>query len=390
MSDRFGGFDTMRFKTVFCSAAVMAASMAFAAHAGAGEAKGYAVTWFQPAMFTGDDDCPDGLNKSPDFKAVFTAEGKTAEEIKNLIDHPNSKEFADAVEKRGPHGEDVCADPAAAPDPGHKTLQGKTAIGFNLDGKTDSSGPPAPNTCAHAKFTAPDGTPGIDNQYYRALGCMVALRGKRGHDGFVYAYIMERMKAEGLRTYLVEIKGMDDPKDNKDVEVGIYLGSDSLVLDAKGEVRRDTTQRISKDPRWHNVVHGTMKDGMITTETFDMNMLGDPFWIQEFHFKNAKMRLQIAADGSLRGFVGGYHAWFPFYWQYGSEGWGVDATNNIDLPGFYYALKNAADADPDPKTGENRMISSTWLLEAVPAFVTHPDDRRAELTPTTEGAARGK
>jgi hypothetical protein len=133
-----------------------------------------------------------------------------------------------------------------------------------------------------------------------------------------------------------------------------------------------------------------MKDGMITTDTFDMNMLGDPFWIQEFHFKNARMRLQILPDGSLRGFIGGYHAWFPFYWQYGSEGWGVDATNNIDLPGFYYALKNAADADPDPKTGENRMISSTWLLEAVPAFVTHADDRRAELTPTTEGAARGK
>jgi hypothetical protein len=93
-----------RVRLGLCSAAVMAASLAFAAHAGAGEAKGYAVTWFQPAMFTGDDDCPDGLNKSPDFKAIFAAEGKTAEQIKNLIDHPNSKEFADAVEKRGPHG----------------------------------------------------------------------------------------------------------------------------------------------------------------------------------------------------------------------------------------------------------------------------------------------
>ena len=56
-----------------------------------------------------------------------------------------------------------------------------------------------------------------------------------------------------LRTYLIEVKGMDDPKNNKDVELGIYLGSDSLVLDAKGEVRRDTTQRISKDPRWQHI-----------------------------------------------------------------------------------------------------------------------------------------
>src|SRR5277367_6973431 len=112
-----------------CSAAAMAGVLAMGAHAWAGEAKGYAVTWFQPAMFTGDDDCPDGLNKSPDFKAIFAAEGKTAEQIKNLIDHPNSKEFLDAVENRGPHGEDVCRDPTSVPDPGHKTLKGKTAIG---------------------------------------------------------------------------------------------------------------------------------------------------------------------------------------------------------------------------------------------------------------------
>ena len=81
-----------RVRLGFCSAAVMAASLAFAAHAGAGEAKaseakGFAVTWFQPAMFTGEvaDECPDGLNKSPDFKAIFAAEGKTAEQIKNLL-----------------------------------------------------------------------------------------------------------------------------------------------------------------------------------------------------------------------------------------------------------------------------------------------------------------
>src|SRR5271154_7049065 len=105
MLERMGRFGMARVRLGFFSAAVMAVSMAFATHAGAGEAKGYAVTWFQPAMFTGDDDCPDGLNKSPDFKAVFAAEGKTPEQIKDLIDHPNSKEFAEAVINRGPHGE---------------------------------------------------------------------------------------------------------------------------------------------------------------------------------------------------------------------------------------------------------------------------------------------
>jgi hypothetical protein len=360
-----------RVRLGFCSAAVTAASLAFAAHAVAGEAKGYAVTWFQPAMYTGDvqEECPDGLNKSPDFKAIFAAEGKTAEQIKDLIDHPNTKEFLNAVENRGPHGEDVCRDPTSVPDPGHKTLKGKTAIGFNLDGKTDGSA--TPNTCAHEKFTAPDGTPGIDNQYYRALGCMVALRGKRGHDGFVYSYVMERMKAEGLRTYLIEIKGMDDPKNNKNVELGMYLGSDSLVLDAKGEVRRDTTQRISKDPRWHNIVHGTMKDGVITTDVFDLNLLGDPLWIPEFHFKQARLRLEVQADGTLKGTLGGYEDLQTLYYNTSKSGLLFETTNAASCPGVYYALKKMADGYPDPKTGECTAMSVAFNVEALPAFLIH-------------------
>ena len=352
----------MRVRSGVLTAVSAAGVLAMGAHASA-ETRGYAVTWFQPAMYTGDDDCPDGLNKSPDFAAIFKAEGKTAEQIKDLIDHPNSKEFGLAVINRGPHGENVCADPASVPDPQLKTGKGKIAWGFNLDGKTDDGGTPAPNTCAHAKYVSPDGTPGIDNQMYRALSCMVALRGKRGHDGFVMSYIMERMRAEGLRTYLLEIKGIDDPKNNKDVEIGIYLGSDPLVLDAKGEVRRDTTQRISKDPRWHNVVHGTMKDGVITTDVFSLNLLGDPIWVPEFHFKQAKMQLALQDDGTVKGTVGGYQDLMAMYYNTSKSGILFETTNAATCPGVYYALKKMADGAPDPKTGECTQISTAFTIE---------------------------
>ena len=36
--------------------------------------------------------------------------------------------------------------------------------------------------------------------------------------------------------------------------------------------------------------------------------------------------------------------------------------------GLYYLLRNAADANPDPKTGLNRDISAAYFVEAVPAF----------------------
>jgi hypothetical protein len=366
------------------SGTILASLLAFAA--AHGETRGFAVTWFQPAMYTGDDDCPDGLNKSPDFAAIFAAEGKTPEQIKELIDHPNTPEFAAAVINRGPHGENVCADPASVPDPGHKTVQGKIAFGFNLDGKTDSGGAPAANTCAHEKFTSPDGVAGIDNQHYRALGCMVALRGKRGHDGFVLSYIMERMRAEGLRTYLVEISGIDDPKTNKDVQVGIYLGSDPLVLDAKGDVRRDTTQRISKDVRWHNVVHGTMQDGVITTDVFDLNLLGDPLWVPEFHFRQARMRLELQPNGDIKGIVGGYEDVATMYYNTVKSGILFETTNAATCPGVYYALKRMADGYPDPKTGECTAISTAFNIEAIPAFVLHQPGAAKTKTAQAEPA----
>jgi len=57
---------------------------------------------------------------------------------------------------------------------------------------------------------------------------------------------------------------------------------------------------------------------------------------------------------------------------------GCDATNNVDLPGFLLALKMPR-CYPDPKTGQNTMISSAWLMEAVPAFITHAADQRLSL-----------
>jgi hypothetical protein len=46
-----------------------------------------------------------------------------------------------------------------------------------------------------------------------------------------------------------------------------------------------------------------------------------------------------------------------------------------DAIGMYWALEKMADADPDPVTGKNRLISTTWRMEAVPAFLSTPDGR---------------
>ena len=53
-------------------------------------------------------------------------------------------------------------------------VKGKYGYGFNLDGTTD--GHATPKSCAHQKFTAPNGTPAIDNQMYRIIGCVYGFR----------------------------------------------------------------------------------------------------------------------------------------------------------------------------------------------------------------------
>jgi len=371
--------------------AALMLTASFAAPAMAGQTKGFVVSWFNQAEYADPQgrDCPHGVNDGPEiyYRKELSAIGMSHEAVEKYIndflDMSKFKQTIPIAQMRGRiNGKpaDAYAIPTSVPDPHLKLVEGPMGYGFNLDGKIGKN-----------DFTDPEtGEKGVKNQLYRVLGCINEVKTHTLTDRPPLQLNYWNVIYEQMPAWLVEIDGADDPKNNKDVTIRITRAFEAPTKDSGGNVETNLTFSSDPNPRWQNVVHGTMKDGMITTDTFEMNMLGDPFWIQEFHFTKAKMRLQIAADGSLRGFIGGYSPWFPYYWQYGSEGWGVDATNNIDLPGFYYALKNAADADPDPKTGENRMISSTWLLEAVPAFITHADDRRAELTPTTEGAARGK
>ncbi len=59
---------------------------------------------------------------------------------------------------------------------------GKTAIGMNLDGKV------GPND-----FTSPEGEPGIDNQLFRAIGCVDGFRGPQGHWYFFDNFAVQRL-----------------------------------------------------------------------------------------------------------------------------------------------------------------------------------------------------
>jgi len=138
------------------------------------------------------------------------------------------------------------------------------------------------------------------------------------------------------------------------------------------------TYRVDPDPRSHNVLKAKLAGNVITTEPANVNITVDPYIVPAFHFTNTHIRLEIASSG-LKGFLGGYQPWYPMWYGTARAGYITEYAASIDVPGLYYALKKLADADPDPKTGENRSISLTYAVEAVPAFVTTGDIKSALL-----------
>jgi hypothetical protein len=360
-----------------CATAALVAAIVCPA---AAETKGYAISWFQPAYYTGDDDCPAGVSQEIDWKEVFSKEGKSPDEIKALFEHPLSPEFQKAALNRGPHGENVCADPASVADTSWKTVQGKHAYGVNLDGTQD--GAATPNSCRHEKFIGVDGTPAVDNQLYRVVGCSKIHRGTRakdGHDAFGIQYLNERMR-EGMVTYLIEVTGIEDPRNSDHVEVSIYQGVDPLVQDGAGGVQADASMRISSDPRWHSHTNGRIKDGVLTTDPFDFNLRADAVWMPEFHFKKARLNLEIQPDGSLKGHLAAYQDWASIFWGFAKTGFLLEKFSAGNCPAEYNAFQRMADGDPDPKTGQCTTISSAYGVEAVPAFLIHPPEAKGNKT----------
>jgi hypothetical protein len=350
-------------------------ALAFAAtHASASETRGYVVSWFGVSTYYGGEgDCPDGLNpmSTEFYKRELLRLGYSEPDATKLLkDFPGNPgrpdgEYIKIMGTRGDKKTNVYAHPESAADPGLKEVKGKFAYGFNLDGKVDSP----------ISFTDPDTKEqGIKNQYYRSLGCIRSFRAPPPAHPTLAQAQWDVLRDE-MPAWLIEIAGITDPKNSGNVTVTISRGVDHVSRDATGAVRSDMSFKVDPDPRTHNVLHGSIKNGILTTEPSNIRIVADPFLIPEFKWTKAQLKLELKPDGSLKGILGGYHDWYALYWSYAESGWVEEHSASVDMPALYYSLKRNADADPDPATGENKSISTAYEVEAVPAFVIHTEDK---------------
>lgn len=359
------------FARAACALTLVLCCSAPSAHAA--ETRSWVVSWFVTAMHSEKDDCPQGLNPPMEdvYRGVLKNMGKSPEEIEKMIGGrglDGNYPLADIIINRGRiDGKpvNVYQYPESVADPQIRLAQGKHAYGFNLDGKT-----------APGAYEDPDtGEKGIDHQVARVLGCTQVYRAtppdRSLHGGaFQWDTIRSSMPA-----WLVSVTGEDLSKDG-DVTVVFDRALSYARTDAIGQTMSDLTYKTDHDPRSHNVFTGRIENGQITISSGNFHMLSDPYYMSRFDLRDTHMRLKIANDGSLSGFIGGYQPWIDIYWKDGVTGWHLEPNVGSDFVGLYHALKKLADAYPDPKSGLNTRISVTYQIDAVPAFVLRTDGEK--------------
>ncbi len=362
-------------------AAATSAALGVCGSASADWAKTYVVEWNEPAMYYGADkgvidpgtDCPKGSNPEVDWVAVLTKSGYTEAEAKWLRNPANPSRSAvhgqNQMAFRGEGKANVYIHPETTPDPGLVGVSGNVAEGLNLD-DDDATG-----------FISPSGEKGIDNTFYKTLGCWKTYRGPRRLSSG--ALTMNDTMREGGWTILVVVSGKGaDPMNDNDVDVGIYMSGDKLVKDGNGEIAHDYTFRIKPDAKFEALFKARSKNGKITSKAAaDEVWLRDPSYTRDLQLLHARISLEMLPNGSLTGYVGGYRPWKPVY-----QGWVdargpvIEALTWVQLPGVYYALKRTADYSPTGPGGEKTHISYAERIDAIPAFVMTPDAGKTVTT----------
>jgi hypothetical protein len=169
--------------------------------------------------------------------------------------------------------------------------------------------------------------------------------------------------------WALQISGADLSKDGP-VTITLDRAYQHLERDAAGDVMTNATYVIDPSPRSHNVLTGSIKDGVVTVNPKDVFLEAEMPYYFDIALKDAHMRFTSTASGKVIGYWGGYIDWRNFAYMYTAR-----PANGADSIGIYHALKKMADADPDPATGQNRLISTTFRMEALPAFLASEDGK---------------
>ncbi len=257
---------------------------------------------------------------------------------------------------------DDCGDPLSAPPPGFPAMLAPGSLdGFDLDAGGAAG-------CTHEGFTGPDGSAGIDDQLWRAIGC---IRGFQ--EGDIVGGVVDAAVRDGSMTILVDVRDVDDPRNDDDVTVQVFASRETPPSGGDGSVLPWGTLAIDPDPRFHgSEAHGRIVDGVLEAGPMDVRLrLNIQIVEGELSFRGARLRLAIGSGGAATGGLHGYAPVDGLYDLFGRQAGAIGGKEAIGYlcSGLRRLLDEQADGDRDPASGSCRSISSSWRIGAVPAFV---------------------
>jgi hypothetical protein len=294
---------------------------------------------------------------------------------------------------KNPDSRNLCQNPELGkPDANFRTVTGKNvpADGIDLDDQVSrAKGKPAAGTCAHDDFPGMNGERGIDNQFFRVVGCSKSYQSTGQSNGYVTEMLT------GAWGILLTLKGVDDLQNDNDVQVGIYANADPIQLSPTREPLPNATYAIDQDPRFQATTRGRIVNGVLTTDPVDVRFHKVTNSIRlERPLQDARVRLTYTPDGGLEGILAGYTSVddlydFQYGYRNGKDGAGQPAPVRLkaissigqaavlghSCQGAFYALKHNADGHRDPATGQCRSISTQYRIKAIPAFVVDTPTR---------------
>ena len=346
---------------------------------GGGEALGMTAITMREATFNGPSDCAE--IETPNT-LIYLEHYATAEQRARLS-VPEARDELSRLSGYAPDGSDLCTSPdarllTAKGYPKARAVQGKQAYGLNLDGTTD--GRSTANTCAHKKFEGLNGEAHVDNELYHVLGCQRYWRweARTGEttikDPFDFDQSSHGSKqlVVGEEVTLLEIRGVDDRRNDPEVEVLLASGSSAPIIGQDNRPVGWTTQKVGPDPRWRTQVRGRIENGVLHTDRFDFKLKRKiNAAVGYYEMLGARMRLELTEEGGAKGVIAGYIPVDVVYWfRPATYGRGNATAGRRNCAGQYKALYDGADGYPDPETGQCTAISGAFAVEFVPAYVS--------------------
>jgi len=318
--------------------------------------------------------CPNGMTLNLQEIYANTPAGKRREDE---TDQEYLKRLSSAGKKlgRSEDGRDFCMHPQLAdPEPNfHSVVGSQTAVwGLNLDGRDSAE-----------DFSGVDGESGIDNQWYRTVGCSRSFQPNGMSLSFNIAMLT------GSWGIVLEVKGVDDLRNDDQVQVSIYANGDPIRLSPSREPLSYASYSPDTDERYWTTVPGRIEDGVLSSQPADITLRSEVnSMLLERVLRDARVELTLAEDGSASGYLAGYAPVESLYdmlygyrtgRKFGGELAPLALRSNSangaafvlghTCHGAYQALYANADGHPDSETGQFTSISMQYRIKTLPAFI---------------------